>query len=318
LGASVPRTNSGEIRTRGWEVELSWKHKVSDFYYEITGVLSDNVSEVTKYNNPTNVLNTSPSNTPNNYYVGQILGDLWGYETAGLFQTAEEIAAWPNQQAILAGTWRTGDVKYVDQNGDGKVDFGKNTLDDHGDMKVMGNQTPRYNYGINLNAAWKGFDLAVFFQGVGKLDLWLSEADNGNYFRGNANGPLHATVLKEHMDYWRDDTSPLGANPDAYFAKPYSVFTGENNKNYQVPNDRYMQNGAYLRLKNVQLGYTIPKNLTQKVLISNAKIYISGENLVTFTDLMLFDPEQTARGGIGDAKIYPLSKIYSVGLNINF
>ena len=318
LGASVPRTNSGEIRTRGWEVELSWKHKVSDFYYEITGVLSDNVSEVTKYNNPTNVLNTSPSNTPNNYYVGQILGDLWGYETAGLFQTAEEVTGWANQQAVYAGTWRTGDVKYVDQNGDGKVDFGKNTLDDHGDMVVVGNQTPRYNYGFNFNAAWKGFDLGIFFQGVGKVDLWLSEADNGNYFRGNANGPLHATVLKEHMDYWRDDTSPLGANPDAYFAKPYSVFTGENNKNYQVPNDRYMQNGAYLRLKNVQLGYTIPKNLTQKVLISNAKIYISGENLVTFTDLMLFDPEQTARGGIGDAKIYPLSKIYSVGLNINF
>lgn len=318
LGASVPRTNSGEIRTRGWEVELSWKHKVNDFYYEISGVLSDNQSVVTKYNNPTNVLNTSPSNTPNNYYVGQVLGDLWGYKTAGLFQTAEEVAGWADQQAVYAGTWRTGDVKYVDLNGDGKVNYGKNTVDDHGDMVVVGNQTPRYNYGFNLTAAWKGFDLTIFFQGVGKLDLWLSEADNGNYFRGNANGPLHATVLKEHLDYWRDDTSPLGANPDAYFAKPYSVFTGENNKNYQIPNDRYMQNGAYLRLKNLQVGYTIPKNITQKVFISNAKIYVSGENLLTFTDLMLFDPEQTARGGIGDAKIYPLSKIYSVGLNINF
>lgn len=318
LGASVPRTNSGEIRTRGFEIELSWKHKVRDFYYEIGGVLADNQSVVTKYNNPTNVLNTSPGNTPNNYYVGQKLGDLWGYETAGLFQTAEEVTGWANQQAVYAGTWRTGDVKYVDQNGDGFVNFGKNTVDDHGDMKVMGNQTPRYNYGFNLSAAWKGLDLSLFFQGIGKLDLWLSESDNGNYFRGNANGPFHATVLKEHMDYWRDDTSPLGANPDAYFAKPYSQFTGENNKNYQIPNDRYMQNGAYLRLKNLQLGYTIPKNLTQKVLISNAKIYISGENLFTFTDLMLFDPEASARGGIGDAKIYPLAKLYSVGLNINF
>jgi TonB-linked SusC/RagA family outer membrane protein len=318
LGAPVPRTNSGEIRTRGWEVELSWKHKVRDFYYEIGGVLSDNQSEVTKYNNPTNVLNTSPGNTPNNYYVGQKLGDLWGYKTAGLFQTAEEVAGWANQQAVYAGTWRTGDVKYVDQNGDGFVNFGKNTVDDHGDMVVVGNQSPRYTYGFNFNAAWKGFDLGLFFQGIGKIDLWLSEADNGNYFRGNANGPLHATVLKEHMDYWRDDTSPLGANPNAYFAKPYSVFTGENNKNYQTPNDRYMQDGSYLRLKNLQLGYTIPKSVTQKVNIANVKIYLSGENLITFTDLMLFDPEQTARGGIGDAKIYPLAKLYSVGLNINF
>ncbi len=318
LGTSVPKTNSGEIRTRGFEVELSWKHKVRDFYYEISGVLSDNQSVVTKYNNPNNLLNTSASSTPNNYYVGQKLGDLWGYETAGFFQTAEEIAGWVNQSAIYAGTWRTGDLKYVDQDGDGFVNYGNNTVDNHGDMRVMGNQTPRFNYGFNLSAAWKGFDIALFFQGVGKLDLWLSESDNGNYFRGPANGPLHATVLTEHLDYWRDDSSPLGANPDAYFAKPYSVFTGENNKNYQIPNDHFMQNGAYLRLKNLQLGYTIPKSLTQKIKIENVKIYVSGENLFTFTDLMLFDPEQTARGGIGDAKIYPLSKIYSMGLNINF
>jgi TonB-linked SusC/RagA family outer membrane protein len=311
LGAAVPRTNSGEIRTRGWEVELSYKNKVRDFYYAIGGVLSDNISVVTKYNNPTGVLST--------YYVGQRLGDLWGYYTAGLFQTAEEITGWYNQQAIQAGTWRTGDVKYIDQNDDKKVDFGKNTVDDHGDLRIMGNERPRFSYGFNLSASWKGFDLAAFFQGVGKLDVWISESANGNYFRGNANGPLHATVLKEHLDYWRDDTSPLGANPNAYFAKPYSVFTGENQKNYQTPNDRYMQDGSYLRMKNLQLGYSIPQSLTRKVSISSAKIYISGENLLTFTNLMLFDPEAITSSGLGgDAKIYPLAKAYSVGLNINF
>jgi hypothetical protein len=192
-------------------------------------------------------------------------------------------------------------------------------VDDHGDLRVMGNERPRFSYGFNLSASWKGFDLAAFFQGVGKLDVWISESANGNYFRGNANGPLHATVLKEHLDYWRDDTSPLGANPDAYFAKPYSVFTGENQKNYQTPNDRYMQDGSYLRLKNLQLGYTIPKSITQKAKISNVKIYLSGENLVTFTDLMIFDPEAITSSGLGgDAKIYPLAKAYSIGLNINF
>jgi len=318
LGTSVPKTNSGEIRTRGFELELSYKNNIRDFYYEIGGVLSDNISVVTKYNNPTNLLNTSVGNTPNNYYVGQRLGDLWGYQTAGLFQTAAEVTGWADQQAIYAGTWRTGDVKYVDQNKDGKVNYGKNTLDDHGDMKVMGNELPRFIYGFHMSGSWKGFELAAFFQGIGKLDQWVSEADNGNYFRGPANGPLHATVLKEQLDYWRDDTSPLGANPNAYFAKPYSVFTGENNKNYQIPNDRFMQNGAYLRLKNLQLGYTIPKSITQKVSIAKAKIYISGENLLTITKLMIFDPEAAVRGGIGDAKVYPLAKLYSVGLNINF
>jgi hypothetical protein len=247
------------------------------------------------------------------------LGDLWGYESTGLFQTAEEVTGWANQQAVYAGTWRTGDVKYVDQTGDGIVNFGKNTLDDHGDKKIMGNERPRFTYGFRMSASWKGFDLAAFFQGVGKLDLWISEAANGNYFRGPANGPLHATVLKEHMDYWRDGTSPLGANPAAYFAKPYSVFTGENTKNYETPNDRYMQNGSYLRLKNLQLGYSIPQSLTRKVMISSAKIYLSGENLLTFSKLMLFDPEAITSSGLGgDAKIYPLAKAYSIGLNINF
>jgi TonB-linked SusC/RagA family outer membrane protein len=311
LGAAVPRTNSGEIRTRGWDMELSFKNKVRDFYYGINVILSDNNSVVTKYNNPTGLLST--------YYVGQRLGDLWGYETAGLFQTQAEVTGWADQKAVDASTWRTGDVKYVDQNGDNKVNFGTNTLADHGDMKVMGNERPRFSYGFNLSASWKGFDLIAFFQGVGKLDLWISESANGNYFRGNANGPLHATVLKEHLDYWRDDTSPLGANPDAYFAKPYSVFTGENQKNYQTPNDRYMQNGTYLRLKNLQLGYSIPKSLTQKVSISNVKIYVSAENILTFTKLMLFDPEAITSSGLGgDAKIYPLAKAFSVGLNINF
>lgn len=318
LGTSVPLTNSGEIRTRGIELELSFKDRIGDFTYEIGGVLSDNQSVVTKYNNPTNILNTSVNGTPNNYYVGMKLGDLWGYQSAGLFQTDAEVASWPDQQAVYAGTWRTGDVKYVDQNGDGKVNYGKNTLDDHGDMKVMGNELPRYNYGFHLSGSWKGFDLSAFFQGIGKVDLWVSEADNGNYFRGPANGPLHATVLKQQLDYWRDASSPLGANPNAYFAKPYSVFTGENNKNYQIPNDRFMQKGAYLRLKNLQLAYTIPKAITKKASIAKAQIYVSGENLFTITKLMIFDPEATVRGGIGDAKIYPLSKLYSLGLNINF
>jgi hypothetical protein len=124
-------------------------------------------------------------------------------------------------------------------------------------------------------------------------------------------------VYKEHLDYWRDDSSPLGANPNAYFPKPYSVFNGDNSKAFDRPTDRYLQNGAYVRLKNLRLGYTIPAIITEKVLIRNANIYLSGENLFILKNMDLLDPEQTG-GRNGDGRTYPLSKVFSLGLNINF
>jgi len=310
LGTGVPSENSGEVRTRGWELELKWKDKIGDLYYEIGGVLSDNLSVVTKYNNPSKVLST--------YYEGMVLGELWGYETAGLFQSAEDITNWGIDQSYLwAGPWEPGDLKYVDQNGDKKINIGTNTLDDHGDRKVIGNERPRFLYGFNAGASWKGFDLSVFFQGIGKLDLYIVEIYNGNVYRGPANGPMHMMVYEEHLDYWRDNTSPLGANPNAYFAKPYSVFDGNNSKNYGRPTTQYLPSGAYLRLKNLQLGYTIPRSITRKVLISNAKIYLSIENLLTFSKLLILDPESTG-GRNGDGRIYPISRLYSIGINVNF
>lgn len=309
LGTSVPRENSGEIRTRGFELELAWRNRVRDFSYEIRGVLSDNQSVVTQYNNPTKLLNT--------YYEGMVLGEYWGYETMGLFQSVEEVQSAPSQSFIMGGVWNPGDVRYVDQNDDGAINNGTNTLDDHGDMVIVGNRLPRYLFGLNLNASYKGFSLSATLQGVGKQDAWVSASDNGNHFRGPANGQMHATVLKEHLDYWRDETSALGANPDAYFARPYHAFTGQNNKNYQIPNDRYMQNRAYVRLKSVQVSYNIPQRLTQKAFISNAQIYVSGENLLTYTNLMMFDPE-ALDSRLGTAKTYPMSRVFSLGLNVNF
>ncbi len=118
----------------------------------------------------------------------------------------------------------------------------------------------------------------MLIQGVAKSDLDIRTLGT---FRGPGNGPLHANVYEEHLDFWRDDTSPLGANPDAYFPKPYAQYEGQNNKNYLYPTTRYLQNGAYVRLKNLQMGYTIPSSITQKVKISNFRIYVSGENLLT-------------------------------------
>jgi TonB-linked SusC/RagA family outer membrane protein len=309
LGTAVPRENSGEIRTRGFDLEFKWKDRIGDVYFQIGGNLANNISQVMSYNNPTQILST--------FRNGQVLGELWGYKTDGLFQTAEEITKWPNQSFIWSGRWNTGDLKYLDLDKNGVINNGKNTVVDPGDMRIVGNERPQYLYGFNGNVAWKGLELSFFFQGVGKQDLFITEIINGNVFRGPANGPLHMMVYTQHLDYWRDASSPLGANPNAYYAKPYSVFDGDNGKNYGRPVDRYLPSGAYCRLKNLQLGYTIPQKLLNKVQMKGANIYFSGENLFIINKFKLLDPEQTA-GSAGDGRIYPLSKVFSLGLNVNF
>ena len=310
LGTSVPKQNGGELLTKGYELALNWKDRIGNFSYEVGGSLGDNHSKVTKYSNPTNLLST--------YYVGQDIGEIWGYQLNGLFQSAADVTAWGiDQSYIYSSGWVPGDPRYIDQNGDKKIGIGTNTLADHGDKKVIGNSTPRYIYAFNSRVSWKGFDLSVFFQGIGRRQLFVMAMNNGNPFRGASQGPLHAEVWEGQLDYWRDATSPLGANPNAFYPKPYSVFTGPNDKAYGNPTDRYLENGAYLRLKNVQLGYVIPKNILKKVNISNAKIYMSGENLYTFSKMRLFDPEASG-GRQGNGKEYPLSKRYSLGLTVNF
>jgi len=155
----------------------------------------------------------------------------------------------------------------------------------------------------------------MLWQGVAKRDLDLRTRGT---FRGPADAQMHATCYVDHLDYWRDDTSPLGANPDAYFPRPYSEYTGSNDKNFGYPTNRYLQNGAYIRLKNVQLGYTIPSRITRKIFVSRARIYVSGENLLTFTKLMFYDPEAFSGRYYGPGDAYPLSRTISLGLNINF
>lgn len=307
LGTSVPKENIGEVTTRGWEAAISWRDQIGDFVYNIKGSISDYTQTVTEYRNPTNSLST--------YYEGMELGEIWGFETDGLFQSEQGVENWPVDQTYLySGTWLPGDVRYIDQDGDNELNIGDNTLDNPGDRKILGNNTPRYQFGLNLDASWKQIDIMLYFQGVAKRDLDLRQLGT---FRGHANGPLHASIYEEHLDYYRDDTSPLGANPDAYFARPYSQYIGQNNKNYGFPTDRYLQSGSYVRLKNLQLGYRIPSSIREKIGISNARVYLSAENVFTITNLMMFDPESySARyGRQGDQ--YPLSRVFSIGLNIS-
>lgn len=290
LGTSVPQENAADMKTVGWEVSLEWNDRLSNgFGYHIKGVLSDYQASITKFSNPTKLLGT--------HYVGEKLNEIWGYVSNGLFQSDEDAKA-ADQSYLSGGSWGAGDVKYEDLNNNGKIDIGKNTLDDSGDRKIIGNSTPRYSYGITAGFDYKGFDFEMFWQGIGKRDYWLG----GSQFWGFTDE--WCTPLTSSLDYWTED------NRDAYFPRLHHY--GVNGGNHQV-STRYLQNAAYLRLKNVVLGYTIPRSITEKVKISRLRVFVQGENLLTFTPLIdSYDPETL------NNMTYPINKKISVGLNLTF
>ncbi|WP_372757507.1 SusC/RagA family TonB-linked outer membrane protein [Mariniflexile sp.] len=310
LGANAPLTNVGTSRVQGWEFEGTWRQKLSDdFSYNIRAVLSDYKRTIVSYPNDANLLS--------NYYAGRDLGEIWGLQWEGWFQSDDEVANYDiDQSFVRGGTWTPGDTKYKDINGDKVIDRGTNTLGDSGDFTVIGNTTPRYQYSATIGLNYKNLDFNMFIQGVGKKDAYVQ---NQGVFKGPAQGPLHAMVFEEHLDYYRaeDTTSPLGPNTDSYYAKPYSANPGNNNRNYRFAVDRYLQNGAYTRLKSVQVGYTIPKYVTDKYKIDKIRLFVTGENLFTITDMKSIDPE-AFQSGFGNAQTYPLSRVFSTGVNISF
>ncbi|GAA4315885.1 TonB-dependent receptor [Compostibacter hankyongensis] len=302
LGAAVPYQNNADLKTSGFELTLSWKDRIgSAFRYNVSVVLSDYHSTITRFYNPSKLLGAN--------YAGLRLGDIWGYETQGIIQTDKDLADMADQ-SYLFGSWTRGDVMYKDLNGDGKINIGDNTLANHGDLKVIGNSTPRYSYGVNLSAEWKGLDAGLFIQGVAKRDLWLggnAGNNSGNIFWGFTPN-FGNNVYKTTLDYWTED------NAGAYWPKPY--VSSEGAKNHQVQT-RYLQSGAYMRLKNFQIGYDLLQ-LWKIPGMSRLRIYFSGENVLTFSRINKnYDPE-VVDGGWGTGKIYPLLKTYSVGANIDF
>jgi hypothetical protein len=295
LGASAPNANNAAIETNGFELTLGWRDHISDFTYGIRATLADSKSTVKKYPNETGLLNR--------WYEGAVVGDIWGYETEGFYTVAEETAGinQDRQKAISSNRWRAGDIKYADLNGDGVISAGTSTLDDSGDRKIIGNNMPRYSYGITLDASWKGFDFSLFLQGIGKRDAWLTT----NYFWGiYGNGIWQATFFENHNDRWSAEY------PNAYYPNLYTNIT----KNQQTQT-KYLQDASYLRIKNLQVGYSLPQRLLSRVGISKLRLYVSGENLATFTKMTeVMDPEFA----VSDGKVYPLQRTWSVGLNLTF
>jgi TonB-linked SusC/RagA family outer membrane protein len=329
LGVSPKRANDTALKDYGFEFQISWSDRLSNgLRYGMRLLLSDYQTEVLEY----------PSNKTGNiltYYPGKKVGDLWGYTTVGIAKTQEEmdahLAAVGGQNDIFT-SWGAGDIMYADIDGKAGISPGGRTLTDHGDLSIIGNSTPRYQFGIDLNAEWKGIDFRAFFQGIGKRDFW-----QGNYFFWGATsgggdesgasgdnitdgGMWNSTGLKTHMDYFRDeDTWSVKkgintVNPNSYYPKPY--FAGDNGKNRKIQT-RYLQDASYIRLKNIQLGYTLPPELTHKIGVDRIRLFFSGENLWTATNMIeVFDPESIDGGWNGS--VYPLSRVLSLGLNINF
>ena len=300
LGASAPAVNNCDLKTYGWELEAAWRDRIGEVGYGVKLVVSDSQSEILKYPNETKSLST--------YYDGKKLGEIWGYTTQGIAQSDTEMNNWlAANKPTWGSNWGAGDIMYKDLNGDKIVNSGSNTLEDHGDMTVIGNSTARYNYGITVDADWKGIDFSMFWQGVLKRDWSFGSGDP--YFWGATGNMWQSACFKEHLDYWTED------NKDAYYPKPY--LTNGITKN-QATQTGYLQDASYLRLKNIQLGYTLPKAWTSKFGVEKLRVYFSGDNLLTFSSMASqFDPEGLS-GYWGSGKTYPIQKTFSFGLSLNF
>lgn len=295
LGTGVPQENNAGIETRGFELSLGWRDQIGQVNYGLRAILSDYTGKITAFAN-------NPNNDVGNYYVGRQQGEIWGYQTIGLFQSAEDVNKAPSQSKISGTQWTPGDVQYADLDGNGIIDWGNNTLENPGDRKVIGNNTPRYAYSFTGDLRWKNFDMMVFLQGIAKRDAWVGS----NYFWGINGDEWQSSVFTEHLDRWTPET------PNGYFPKYY--LTAQMGKNTQTQS-RYLQNAAYMRIKNLQVGYSLPMALLNTVKFKKLRVYVSIENLATFTKLIkTMDPELS----ISDAKIYPLQRTYSLGVNVGF
>lgn len=316
-GADLPDMNAADLRTKGYEITLNWRDRLTlgnkPFEYSVGLNLSDYKSVITKYDNENKTF-------AKDYYEGMEIGEIWGYVTDGLFQTDEEAKAYAEKVVLSyvlkgqTGGWQAGDVKFVDLDGDGKVGIGSNNVDNPGDRKILGNSLPSFSYGISASAQWNGFDVSAFFQGTGN-HYWYP-AGQSMPFWGPYSYPYLSFLQKDFLaDVWTAE------NTDAYFprAMAYSASGGV----LSNVNDRYLQNLRYLRFKNLTVGYTLPQSWTGKARIESVRIYFTGENLCYWSPLKkhsrYVDPEAAIdRSDAYNNAYYPWQKSFLFGIDVTF
>lgn len=339
FGGTVPKGNNGTMRTNGFELAVDFNHTFKNgLNMSVTAGVSDAVTKILKYvDAETHAFNSLVSGS--SWYTGQTYGEIWGYKYDRLYQLNDfveianysgqsvpegETAIWYynkayrlkpgyNSQSNLAAP-RPGMIKYKDLDNDGDINGGAGTIEDPGDREVIGNLMPRWEYSFRVDLNWKGFDLALFFQGIGKRDSWS---------RGPLVSPApelgNGASTKIITNIWSAE------NPNAYWPNVNSMSREDyTNGNWQQ-NDKYLLNMAYLRLKQLTIGYTIPQRLTKKVSINRLRAYFTVENLFTIDNLKVdIDPEintgnMSAGSGyaIGQLGVTtPLPKYYTIGLQL--
>lgn len=342
VGASTPTTNSGSLRTRGWELNINWRKQINkDLGLYANFSIGDSKSVVTKWDNDKNIGHPLDRAYA---YEGEVWGDIWGFETERYFTEADFVGknadgSWiyapgvADQTGLQTQTfvYGPGDIKFKDLNDDGKIDGGKGTEEDHGDLKVIGNCLPRYEYSFHIGGTYKGFDLDLFFQGVGKRDMWtqsafvfpeMREADLAIY----ANQTSYNIYDPENgiVNISESNKFPC-LFPGNEYAGNVTGVAGEGGCHNYYPQTKYLVDMSYLRLKNVTLGYTLPEELTKKAFIQKLRVYASCSNLFLLHkgsgDLPI-DPEMNAgQGSLGYGtwgRTYPITKSWSFGLQVTF
>lgn len=302
VGVNIPKSNEGRLKTWGWEAALTYSDKIGeDFNYRVSANIADNQNRLIRYGGANDVINSGV----NGLVEGYALNSIWGYKTDGYFQTEADLQQAPSYQRILnvAGVPGLGDVRYVDLDGDGEISPGGNRLGDTGDLVYLGDINPRYQYGFNLNLNYKDFDFSVFVQGIAKRKFKPSnELIQPALFS-------YYLPMSFQMDYWTPE------NTNAAFPRPFL----SGNQNFQN-SDKWFLNGAYARLKNIQLGYTLRKERIPALPFSRVRFYASGEDLLTVSSLGVFkgiiDPEM--RPEANSISPYPFSTTISFGLNLDF
>lgn len=332
FGKPSPKGNYADMKTEGWELSLGWRDSFQlggrEFSYGVKAMVWDSRSFITKYNNATKMLT--------DYYEGMEIGEIWGFHVAGLFESKEEASTWPDQSSFFrinrnGNQFQAGDIKFADLDDSGAIDYGKNTADDPGDMRVIGNSTPRYSYGLNLNASYCGVGISLFFQGVGKRD-WYPSINTG-YFWGKYNRP-YSFMLEAHTgdNIWTEENR----NTNALWPRMTGYLTTDaQGVLSKAANDRFLVDASYCRLKNITIDYTFPKRILKKIGLQGLRVYVTGENLFTWSPITKwtdnFDPEviqagdtdfnsanSYANGDQADGYSYPMLKSVTVGVNITF
>jgi TonB-linked SusC/RagA family outer membrane protein len=333
LGAPAPKENAANMKTTGWELTLTYndhfivKNKPLNMSAKL--LISDTRSWITKFDNPNNLLTQ--------YYVGQELGEIWGLQSDGLFSTEEEIAKLDESEIIPWGSLEIvpGWPKYKDLNGDNRITKGL-TKDDPKDLSIIGNNSPRFRYGFNLAGDWNNFDFSIFLQGIGKRDYYPQSYLYWSFYQQPyAGGQTHI------FDFYRPQTDSevdmakhskayitaglANQNLDAKYPVLQSWLADKNlglrideSMGLAIPQTKYLLSGAYLRIKNITLGYTLPKTLSDKIKLNRIRLFVSGDNIFEWSEVrQYFDPEAiTDESNFG--YVYPFNRQYIVGLNVTF